>query len=157
MRYQETYILPVTIDFDLLDAGGVMHHPNYLILCERARCKALADVGYSHSEMLKQGMSFALVETHSKYLKPALLEQNLYVLTKCVDFSRATLTLEQELVSLPPNHKSSSGYLNKIPDNFIDEIYFWVQMRLVSVKLNPIKAQAIPQDLIEKLNLKKQD
>jgi acyl-CoA thioester hydrolase len=157
MKYQEIHILPVTIDFDLLDAGGVVHHPNYLVLCERARAKALEDIGYPHSEMLKNGSSFALAETHSKYLKPALLEQKLFVLTKCIDFSRATVTLEQELVSLHPNHKSSSGYLKAFPKDLIDQVYFWIKIRLVSVKLNPLKAQAIPELLIQKLKLKKND
>ena len=121
MRLQETHIFPLQIDFDLLDAGKVVHHPNYLVLCERARAKALDDVEYPHSEMLKENMSFALTETHSKYLKPALLGDKLSILTRCLKFSRATITLEQRLVSLNPNYRSVSGYLIKVPEDLVEQ------------------------------------
>ena len=87
MKYLQTHVFPLTIDFDLLDAGNVVHHPNYLVLCERARSKALDDVNYSHGQLLKEQTSFVLTETHSKYLKPALLGQKLSVLTKTLNFS----------------------------------------------------------------------
>ncbi len=154
MRFLETHVFPVSIDFDLLDAGNVVHHPNYLVLCERARSKALDDIDYPHGEMLKSGMSFALTETHSKYLKPALLGQKLSILTRCLKFSRATVTLEQQLVSVTPNYRTLSGYLQKLPEDFVEGSFFWIEMRLVCVKLNPLKAQSIPEELIEKLNLK---
>jgi YbgC/YbaW family acyl-CoA thioester hydrolase len=154
MRFEETHVFPLTIDFDLLDAGNVVHHPNYLVLCERARAAALDDVNYPHSEMLQEGMSFALTETHSKYMKPALLGEKLSVLTRCLKFSRATITLEQQLVRVSSNYKTLSGYLQKLPEGFVETPYFWIEMRLVCVKLNPIKAQPIPETLINKLNLK---
>ena len=157
MKYLQTHVFPLTIDFDLLDAGNVVHHPNYLVLCERARSKALDDVNYSHGQLLKEQTSFVLTETHSKYLKPALLGQKLSVLTKTLNFSRVSITFEQQLVSPNPNFKNISGYLEKLPEDFIEHSLFWIEMQLVCVKLQPIKAQAIPQLLIERLNLKKHD
>lgn len=153
MKFQETHVFPLSIDFDLLDAGNVVHHPNYLVLCERARAKAMEDAEYSHSEMLKQNMSFALTETHSKYMKPALLGDKLSILTRCLKFSRATVTLEQSLVSVAPNYRSVSGYLMKLPEDFVEQSYFWIEMRLVCVRLNPLKAQPLPEMLLKKLNL----
>jgi len=155
MRHQEFHIFPVNIEFDLLDAGNVVHHPNYLVLCERARGRALDDIGIPHSELLSQGFSFALTETHSKYQKPALLGQKLSIITSCINFSRATLTLQQQLVAAKPDYRSVSGYLQKLPEDFVEQSYFWIEMRLVCVKLNPLKAQAIPELLIEKLHLRK--
>ncbi|NBX68604.1 MAG: hypothetical protein EBR01_06550 [Proteobacteria bacterium] len=155
MRHQEHHLFPLNIEFDLLDAGNVVHHPNYLVLCERARGKALDDLDIPHAELLKQGMSFALTETHSKYQKPALLGMKLSVITSCINFSRATLTLQQQLVAPNLNYRTLSGYLQKLPEDFIEQSYFWIQMRLVCVKLNPLKAQAIPDILIEKLRLNK--
>lgn len=154
MRFEETHVFPLTIDFDLLDAGNIVHHPNYLVLCERARARALDDIDYPYTEMLKDGMSFALTDTQSKYIKPALLGEKLSVLTRCLKFSRATVTLEQQLVGLSPNYRTFSGYLQELPEGFIQTPYFWIEMRLVYVKLNPIKAQPIPETLINKLNLK---
>lgn len=153
MRHQEFHLFPLNIDFDLLDAGNVVHHPNYLVLCERARAKALDDVGVPHLELLQQGMSFALTETHSKYQKPALLGQKLSIITNCTKFSRATLTLEQQLVLPNLNYRSLSGFVRQLPENFVEQSYFWIEMRLVCVKLNPLKAQPIPEILLEKLNL----
>lgn len=154
MKHSQVHVFPLTIDFDLLDAGKVVHHPNYLVLCERARSKALEDAGFPHREMFNQGMSFVLTETHSKYLKPAKLDDKLSILTKTVNFSRATLTLEQQLVALKPDYRNISGFLNQLPTDFIEQPYFWIELRLVCVKLNPIKAQGIPESLREKLGLK---
>jgi acyl-CoA thioester hydrolase len=154
MRRNEIHVFPLTIDFDLLDAGNVVHHPNYLILCERARSKAMDDIGVPHSDLINRGMSFALTETKSKYLKPALLGQKLSILTRPLESSRATLTLEQQLVLVQPQYQNLSGYLQKLPDEFIHQTYFWIELRLVCVKLNPLKAQPIPEMLVEKLNLR---
>ena len=144
MKHSEIHIFTLTIDFDLLDAGKVVHHPNYLVLCERARSKAMEDAGFPHRELFNQGMSFVLTETHSKYLKPATLDNKLSILTKTVNFSRATITLEQQLVSLKSDYRNISGYLQSLPADFIEQPYFWIELRLVCVKLNPIKAQGIP-------------
>ncbi len=154
MRHQEFHLFPLTIDFDLLDAGNIVHHPNYLVLCERARARALEDIEVPYSELLSQGMAFALTETHSKYQKPAVLGQRLSIITRGINFSRTTITLEQQLILVNPNYRSLSGYLQKLPEDFIEQTYFWIKMRLVCVKLNPLKAQSIPEILIKKLNLK---
>jgi YbgC/YbaW family acyl-CoA thioester hydrolase len=133
----------------MVDYGGVLYHPNYLILCERARGQALKEAGYSFEEMLKDGFATPLKENRSRYFKPVYLGDELVVLTTLKNAKGVTLEIEQVILY-------AKDYLNTAESNFIDNdsvlieeksIIYKLEVTLVSVKLNPIKPTRFPERL----------
>ena len=157
MKYGKIHVYPLTVDFDLLDAGNVVHHPNYLVLCERARVSAMRDAGYAFSEMWKENSSFALVDTESKYLRPAQLDERLSILTETTSFTGATLNIHQRLVLAKTNYFTTQGYHDSLPVDFIETEYFWIKMRVACIKLSPIRPTRLTPRILTSLELHESD
>lgn len=141
-----------TIDFDLLDAGNVVYHPNYLIICERARNAALEAAGYSFPELWSDGYALALVSSSSKYLKPATVGLQVVVLTTATRETRLTLAVRQELVPLAAfDAPLESGFVNVLPSFAEKELIYAADISLTCVKMNPLRATRFPARLVEAL------
>ena len=153
MRFGQVHIFPLQVDFDLLDAGGVVHHPSYLVLCERARVAAMEDAGFPFGKLWEQGYSFALVDTKSKYFKAALLGQHFVMITRCLGATGASMTLEQEMLTLKPGALLLRGYQTTLNAEMVADKFFWIEMRVASIRLNPIKAVRLPQSVIDAFHL----
>ncbi len=151
MIQEKVHVTPVRIDFDLLDAGNVVYHPNYLILCDRARAQAFDDAGYPAHEMWKDGVALALVETLTHYKSPAMMGQNLAIATRLLDFQRVSLFVEQKLFLTEQTIKS--GYLEEWDDSQAKKILFDAKIKLVCVSVNPLKVTAFPSRLASALML----
>ncbi|MEY2987497.1 MAG: tol-pal system-associated acyl-CoA thioesterase, partial [Pseudomonadota bacterium] len=70
MHWNQTSRCDVDVQFEDIDAGGVVHHPNYLKYLERARCQAMREIGVPFENCLAQGVAFVVAEVHSKYTRP---------------------------------------------------------------------------------------
>lgn len=60
----------ILVHFEDLDAGGVVHHPNYLKICERARNQWLAPLGLDTHSLLKEDFALAVRTIEAEYKKP---------------------------------------------------------------------------------------
>lgn len=145
MRFNETHIFDFRVEFDDLDAGGVVHHPKYLNFIERARSAAMRDAGYSFAQCMKDGFCFVVSETRTKYLKPALYEQNLRVLSRMIAGKRSSLKVFQSIVTADV----SSVDIQNAGDNFfsLQQTLFMAQLRLVCVGL----PQLVPKEMSQTL------
>ena len=80
------------------DAGGVVYHANYLRFAERARTEALRQADVPHAEMTaKHGLMFMVRRIKVDYLAPALLDEELLVLTRLLVLRAASAELRQTL------------------------------------------------------------
>ncbi len=62
------------------DAGGVVYYANYLKFLERARTEWLRARGIVQSAMAaSEGVVFAVIEVGVQYLRPARLDDELYI------------------------------------------------------------------------------
>lgn len=78
------------------DAGGIVFYANYLKFFERARTEWLRHLGLEQQALRERtGGMFVVGETQVRYLKPARLDDTLWVSARLQDTGRASLTLSQ--------------------------------------------------------------
>lgn len=89
--------LAVRVYYEDTDAGGIVYHANYLKYCERGRSDFLRLLGIDQGRMLAADppVMFVVRRCEIDYLKPARLDDALDVVTRMVDLTRVTLTMEQ--------------------------------------------------------------
>jgi acyl-CoA thioester hydrolase len=81
------------------DAAGVVYHANYLRFAERARTEALRALGVPHSELASQhGLMFMVRRVRVDYLRPALLDDSLCVITKPFSIRAVSVEIAQRVV-----------------------------------------------------------
>lgn len=56
------------------DQMGYAHHGNYIIYYEFARVEALRSLGVSYKEVENSGIMMPVIDSSSKYIKPALYD-----------------------------------------------------------------------------------
>lgn len=148
----KTHVYRTSIDFDLLDAGSVVHHPNYLVLCERARSQAITDAGYPAKELWRDGFALALTESRSSYLRPLGLSDSVVILTKLESCYGVRLVVRQ-CISLVGNESAcpSQGYQSEWLD--LGGVAYTLDVTLACVRLSPIRSVRFPERLLTALNL----
>jgi len=145
MRWNSTSCLPIDVQFEDIDGGGVVHHPNYLKYLERGRCQAMREIGVPFEGCLKDGVAFVVAELNSKYLRPLQLGQRVFVLTRLVAMRKSSFKVHQKIVIQPPSdaeRSSGEGFLNGNSGTS-----FMAQIRLVAVDLKNAKPILVPESL----------
>jgi len=80
------------------DAGGVVHHANYLFLFERARTEALREAGYSLIDLAREhDVTFAVRYVNIDYRKPLKLEDEIEITTRIVEVRSTSLLYHQHI------------------------------------------------------------
>jgi acyl-CoA thioester hydrolase len=93
----------VRVYYEDTDAGGVAYHASYLRFAERGRTEALRSLGVPHGEMTSQhGVMFMVRRVKVDYLSPALLDEQLVVITEPVAIRAAAMELRQRVVRMRP-------------------------------------------------------
>jgi YbgC/YbaW family acyl-CoA thioester hydrolase len=156
MISNQLHVYQTIVDFDLIDAGNVVYHPNYLILCERARNAALFDAGCSFQELWSEGIALALAECHSRYVRPLVFAQKIAVITTLKEYSGTRLMVHQEMISADSlsTEEYSDGFSKVLFEPTKKDVYFQADFVLASVTLNPLKATRLPKKLADALNLR---
>jgi acyl-CoA thioester hydrolase len=96
---QHRFVLPVRVYYQDTDAGGVVFHARYVNFFERARTEWLREIGFSVRELAEQEkVLFIVRELHVRYLKPAVLDDELGVTTAIEHLGFVSLTLEQRVM-----------------------------------------------------------
>lgn len=93
---------PVRIYWEDTDAGGVVYHANYLKFFERARSEWLRAQGLDQAALVRErGLVFVVYAMQIEFLKPARLDDALWVELAAVQIRRASLGFEHRLVDDP--------------------------------------------------------
>lgn len=93
------FVLPVRVYYQDTDAGGVVFHARYVNFLERARTEWLRDLGFSVRELAERDrLLFIVREVHARYLKPAVLDDELAVSARVEHLSYVSLTMEQRVM-----------------------------------------------------------
>jgi YbgC/YbaW family acyl-CoA thioester hydrolase len=155
MILNKVHAFRTSITFDLLDAGNVVYHPNYLVLCERARNAGLMAAGYSFREMWTQGLALAVVEVRSKYSRALELDQDIVILTLTTGTSGTRLFIHQDIIlsSRLDSKSLETGFDYQTLKLEKKEILYEVDYTLACVKLNPLKSCRFPEALVSALEL----
>ena len=90
------HIYSIRIYYEDTDLGGVVYHSNYLKFFERARTEMLREHGYELSDLLsRHNMQFVVHSAELEYLRPARLDQLLYIVTKVTEVRSASIRYNQ--------------------------------------------------------------
>ena len=89
---------PVRVYYEDTDTGGIVYYANYLKFAERARTEMLRTLGIENSTLLKeQRVAFAVKECSADYIKPAVLDDALNVVTTVEELGGASMRLIQDI------------------------------------------------------------
>ncbi|MFZ9594560.1 MAG: acyl-CoA thioesterase [Bdellovibrionia bacterium] len=148
------HVSKTKITFDLLDPGAVVYHPNYFILCERARSEAFEAIHYPLSDLWhKEQIALAVREAQLSYHRPLRINDEIAIFSTLEDFTGASLGVKHQILSLTDVPGIQSGFL---PQEFQwDEkkVLFQAVLRLVAVSLEAIKTTRLPEKLKSALQL----
>ena len=100
MADQPTHVFqhPVRIYYEDTDTGGIVYYANYLKFAERARTEMLRSFGIENSTLLnEQRIAFAVKECSANYIKPAVLDDELNVVTTVEKVGGASMRLIQDI------------------------------------------------------------
>lgn len=90
---------PVRIYFEDTDLSGVVYHANYLRLMERARSDLLRLLGIDQRAAHADGTGvYAVAGVSIRYLRPARLDDDLLVETRCRELKGASVSMDQRIL-----------------------------------------------------------
>ena len=89
----------LTVYYEDTDAGGVVYYATYLRFMERARSDMLRCVGFDQRKILQSGGgAYFVAEASIRYLRPALLGNDLLVLSKVEQIRAASVRIQQRVM-----------------------------------------------------------
>jgi acyl-CoA thioester hydrolase len=90
---------PVRIYWEDTDAGGIVYYANYFRFMERARTEWLRSLGIEQESLrIEHGMLFVVVSAEAAFHRPARYADILQVTCRVQKATRASLTLQQDIV-----------------------------------------------------------
>jgi acyl-CoA thioester hydrolase len=92
------HVLPVRVYYEDTDFSGIVYHANYLKFCERGRSDMLRVIGIAHRELSRTGLAFAVRRMNCDFLKPAIIDDLLDVVTRPAEIGGARLVLDQSVL-----------------------------------------------------------
>ncbi|MFT6077921.1 MAG: acyl-CoA thioester hydrolase, partial [Rickettsiales bacterium] len=94
----DAFIASYRIYYEDTDAGGVVYYANYLKFFERARTDLLRSKNIIQSEIAEElGIVFVVRDCHTKYLKPARMDDLIDVSVEIIEVGKVSLRMKQEI------------------------------------------------------------
>src|SRR5579864_624708 len=88
----------VRVRFAETDAQGVAHNASYLVWFEVARVEYLREYAGGYQTLRDQGLEALVLESHCRYVVPAVFDDVLHVHARCVDLRGARFRYEYAIV-----------------------------------------------------------
>ena len=85
---------PVRVRFAETDAQGIAHNSNYAVWFEIARIDYLERFAGGYRRLRDLGLEALVLETHVRYLRPAVFDDRLLVHARCRDVAGARFRYE---------------------------------------------------------------
>ena len=97
-----SHSLPIRVYYEDTDFSGLVYHATYLRWCERGRTEFVRHLGLNQKELFEQDTLqdqrfFVVRKMQLDYLKPALMDDVIDVVTKVKEIGAATVVLTQEI------------------------------------------------------------
>jgi acyl-CoA thioester hydrolase len=89
-----TFSTPVRVRFAETDAQGIAHNANYAVWFEVARVDYLERYAGGYQRLRDLGIEAFVLETHIRFLRPAVFDDRLLVHARCTDVAGARFRYE---------------------------------------------------------------
>ena len=90
----KSHVSYVKVRYAETDQMGVVHHGNYAQYFEIARLEWLKAIGVSYKKMEETGVMLPVYELRTKFLKPAVFEDELKIEVKLKELPSVKITFE---------------------------------------------------------------
>lgn len=87
----------ITVRYAETDMMGVVYHGNYLPWFEVGRTQLLRECGVVYRELEQEGYRLPVIEVGCRYLRPALYDDTITILTKLPERPLIRIRLEYEV------------------------------------------------------------
>ena len=92
----DRHLYAVRVYYEDTDLSGITYHANYLRWFERARSDLLRQLGIDQRAAIEAGEgAYALSEVSLKYLRPAKLDDDVLIETRCTELRAASCRMHQ--------------------------------------------------------------
>ncbi|MFN4240384.1 MAG: YbgC/FadM family acyl-CoA thioesterase [Erythrobacter cryptus] len=90
------HLYAVRVYYEDTDLSGITYHANYLRWFERARSDLLRLLGIDQRAAIEAGEgAYALSEVQLRYLRPARLDDEVLIETRCIELGAASCQMHQ--------------------------------------------------------------
>ena len=94
----KSHSLPIRVYYEDTDAGKIVYYANYFKFAERARTEMLRSAGFDHQTLMRDfGFGFAVRKCSADYRMPAILDDELEVLTRITAVTGARIVMQQTI------------------------------------------------------------
>ncbi len=93
-----SFQISIRVYIEDTDAGGIVYYVNYLKYLERARTELMRSVGFAKPAVLDSGQLLVVHSAEIRYLKPALLDDELTATAAVSKLARSYLVFEQSVL-----------------------------------------------------------
>ena len=96
------HLYAVRVYYEDTDLSGIVYHANYLRWFERARSDVLRMLGIDQRAAIEAsargeaGGAYAVADVQLKYIRPALLDDDIVIHTRCSELRAASVRMDQE-------------------------------------------------------------
>ena len=127
------------IRYNDLDMFTVTYHPNYLVLCDKARNQAFEDFGYPIQDQLKDKVGFTVGSIDKcRFNRPLFMGEEVSVFTKLLEHTSKTLKVRQLICPKGVNDNESNTDVD-----IYEHIAFSLDITLVFVTIESIKSMPL--------------
>ncbi|UOR16526.1 YbgC/FadM family acyl-CoA thioesterase [Qipengyuania aquimaris] len=93
----DRHLYAVRVYYEDTDLSGITYHANYLRWFERARSDLLRRLEIDQRAAIEQGGgAYAVSEINLKYLRPAKLDDDVLIETRCTELKAASCRMHQK-------------------------------------------------------------
>jgi acyl-CoA thioester hydrolase len=89
-----SFAASIRVRFAETDAQGVVHNSNYFVWFEVARVEFLERFAGGYQRLRDEGIESFVLESHARFLLPAVFDDRLLVHTRCLDERGARFRFE---------------------------------------------------------------
>jgi tol-pal system-associated acyl-CoA thioesterase len=93
--YMNEFVFPTKVYIDDTDYGGIVYHANYLKFMERARSEWIDTLDLGIAWQQAQGIHFVIRYANVDFLKPAVLNDRLEIVSCMVSLRHASFICNQ--------------------------------------------------------------
>lgn len=92
----DSHLYAVRVYYEDTDLSGITYHANYLRWFERARSDLLRRLEIDQRAAIEAGEgAYAVSEVNLKYLRPAKLDDDVLIVTRCTELKAASCRMHQ--------------------------------------------------------------
>lgn len=94
---QKEFCWPIRVYVEDTDVGGIVYYVNYLKFMERARTEFLRSLGFGKDYIFGCGSMFVVHSAAVRYVKPAVLDDELVVKNDLLKSARSYFLIQQDV------------------------------------------------------------